>query len=135
MRAHHAFDPQRFLAAGDRAEAGYAAFLQSQIEDDQAVVFVAEIAGRIVGYVFAGLEPMSWKELRGPAGFIHDILVEEENRGTGIGAALMDAALVWLRDRGAPRALLWTAEPNDKAQRLFARMGFRRTMVEMTKEL
>ena len=135
MRAHYAFDPQRFLAAGDRAEAGYSTFLRAQLQDSEAVVFVAETDGRIVGYVFASLEPMSWKELRGPAGFIHDIMVEDETRGTGIGAALMDAALRWLRDRGAPRAMLWTAEPNEKAQRLFARLGFRRTMVEMTLEL
>jgi RimJ/RimL family protein N-acetyltransferase len=31
--------------------------------------------------------------------------------------------------------MLWTAEPNAGAQRLFERLGFRRTMVEMTKEL
>jgi hypothetical protein len=31
--------------------------------------------------------------------------------------------------------MLWTAEKNDSAQRLFARLGFRRTMIEMTREL
>jgi ribosomal protein L15 len=31
--------------------------------------------------------------------------------------------------------ILWTAEGNDPAQRLFGKLGFRRTMVEMTKEL
>ena len=37
--------------------------------------------------------------------------------------------------RGAPRVVLSTAERNEAAQRLFARAGFRRTMLEMTREL
>jgi predicted N-acetyltransferase YhbS len=93
MRIHYAFDPQRFLAAGDHAERGYASFLRSQLDDDEAIVLVAERDGRIVGYVYAGLEPMSWKELRGPAGFIHDVVVEEASRGSGAGRALMEAAM------------------------------------------
>jgi ribosomal protein S18 acetylase RimI-like enzyme len=135
MRAHYDFDPQRFLAAGDDAERGYAAFLQAQLQDEDAVVLVAERDGRLVGYVYAALEPMSWKELRGPAGFIHDIVVEGAERGAGTGKALVEAATTWLRDRGAPRVLLCTAERNEAAQRLFLRLGFRRTMIEMTREL
>ena len=135
MRTHYAFDRQRFLAPGDHAERGYASFLRSQLQDDDAVVLVAELEGRIVGYVYAGLEPMSWKELRGPAGFIHDVMVEDDEQGTGAGSALIEAAIAWLRDRGAPRVMLWTAERNERAQRLFLRLGFRRTMIEMTREL
>ena len=36
---------------------------------------------------------------------------------------------------GAPRVMLWTAEHNVAAQRLFEARGFRRTMIEMTREL
>jgi ribosomal protein S18 acetylase RimI-like enzyme len=135
MRAHYAFDPQRFLATGAHAETGYASFLASQLDGDEAVVLVAEVDGRVVGYVFAGLEPMSWKELRGPAGFIHDVLVDEAARAAGAGTALVEAAIAWLRERGAPRVILWTADRNAAAQRLFERLGFRRTMIEMTREL
>ena len=135
MRTHYAFDPQRFLAAGDHAEHGYAAFLRSQLEDHDAVVLVSELDGRIIGYVYAGLEPMSWKDLRGPAGFIHDVAVDGGEQGAGVGSALIDAAIAWLRDRGAPRVMLCTAERNVGAQRLFQRLGFRRTMIEMTREL
>lgn len=135
MHTHFAFDPQRFLSPGADADRGYASFLRAQLDNRDSVILVAEIDQRVVGYVFAGLEPLSWKELRGPAGFIHDIVIEDGARGSGAGTALIDAATAWLRDRGAPRALLWTAEHNHGAQRLFARLGFRRTMVEMTREL
>ena len=135
LRAHHDFDPQRFMAPGTNPEAGYGWFLTSQLGDDDVAVFVAEREGEVIGYVYAGLEPRSWKELREACGFIHDVAVREEGRRTGVASALIEAAIEWLRSRGAPRVVLWTAEPNAPAQRLFDRLGFRRTMVEMTREL
>lgn len=135
LRAHHAFDEQRFMAPGRNPEAGYGAFLCSQLADDEVVVLVAERDGEVIGYVYAGLEPRSWKELREACGFIHDVAVLEHGRRLGVATALIDAAVEWLRARGAPRVVLWTADRNESAQRLFARLGFRRTMVEMTKEL
>lgn len=135
MRTHYTFDPDRFLAPGDDPEGGYAWFLETQLERADAVVLVAEDHAVIVGYVYAGLEPLSWKELRGPAGFIHDIVVDEHARRAGIAKQLVDAAIEWLKGHGAPRVLLWTAAQNDAAQRLFGAMGFRPTMMEMTLEL
>jgi GNAT superfamily N-acetyltransferase len=135
MRTHYAFDSRRFLSPDDGAEAGYSSFLGSQLEAHDAVVMVAEIDGEVAGYVYAGVEPLSWKELRDEAGFVHDLLVSEAARSHGAGQLLLDAAIAWLRDRGMPRVVLWTAAPNAGAQRLFERRGFRPTMVEMTLEL
>jgi ribosomal protein S18 acetylase RimI-like enzyme len=135
MRTHYEFDPQRFLAPGDDPESGYAWFLETQLREPDVVILVAEQDGRVVGYVYAGLEPLSWKELRGPAGFIHDLVVEKQARGVGIARALLAAAIEWLRERGAPRVVLWTAAQNRPAQRLFDAAGFRETMIEMTQEL
>lgn len=135
MRTHYAFDPQRFLSPDHGAEDGYADFLGSQLDEPDTVVFVAEVNGTVTGYVYAGIEPLSWKELRDEAGFIHDLLVADEARNSGVGQQLLDAAIAWLKQRGMPRVVLWTAAPNSGAQRLFQRRGFRSTMVEMTLEL
>jgi ribosomal protein S18 acetylase RimI-like enzyme len=135
LRAHHGFDPLRFMAPGDRPEDGYAWFLGTQLRDEDVVVLVAEQQGAVVGYVYAGLEPQSWKELREACGFVHDVVVEERGRRAGVATALVEAAVGWLRERGAPRVVLWTAERNDAAQRLFTGLGFRRTMIEMTREI
>jgi ribosomal protein S18 acetylase RimI-like enzyme len=135
LRAHHQFDQQRFMAPGRNPEAGYGSFLRSQLNDDDVAVFVAEREGEVIGYVYAGLEPRSWKELREACGFIHDVAVLETGRRLGVASALIDAAIEWLRSRGAPRVVLWSADRNEAAQRLFERLGFRRTMVEMTREL
>jgi ribosomal protein S18 acetylase RimI-like enzyme len=135
VQVHYGFDPQRFMDPGHDASAGYLAFLERQLADDAVLVLVAEQRRHVLGYVYAGIEPQSFKELREEAGFIHDVAVVERGRRTGVATALIEGALAWLRERQIPRVLLWAAEPNRDAQRLFARLGFRRTMVEMTKEL
>ena len=135
LRLHYSFDQERFIAPRDNVEEGYGWFLGGQLRDDEAVVLVADRAGSVVGYVYAGLEPQSWKELRDAAGFIHDIVVDDAARGAGVGRALIEAASAWLKAHGAPRVILWTAERNHAAQRLFEKAGFRRTMIEMTREL
>jgi ribosomal protein S18 acetylase RimI-like enzyme len=135
MRTHHDFDPQRFMEPGTDPADGYAWFLGRQLKDDDVVIFVAEQQGDVIGYVYAGLEPISWKELRDACGFIHDVVVDERGRRSGTATALIEKAVAWLREHGAPRVMLWTAEKNDAAQRLFTRLGFRRTMIEMTREL
>jgi GNAT superfamily N-acetyltransferase len=136
MRVHHAFDHDRFLAPEQDAAAGYGSFLRSVSRSSDAVVLAAVDGDRVVGYVYAALEPLSWKELRGPAGFIHDILVLDEARRHGVATLLMNAAIDWLRQRGAPRVVLWTAARNTVAQSFFVeRYGFRETMKEMTLEL
>jgi ribosomal protein S18 acetylase RimI-like enzyme len=135
LRTHYEFDRQRFMAPGDDPESGYASFLRWQMQEEDVAIFVAEQDGQVAGYVYAGLEPQSWKELRDAAGFIHDVIVDAAGRRSGMATALVEAAAQWLKQRGAPRVLLWTASPNEGAQRLFERLGFRRTMIEMTREL
>ncbi len=133
MRQHHDLDPRRFIRT-EQPEQGYGRFLVSQLGDPETAVLVAESGGAVIGYVYAGLEPMSWKDLRAACGYVHDVFVDERSRGTGIGERLVRAAIDWLEAQGAPRVVLMSAAKNETAQRLFERIGFRRTMVEMTRE-
>jgi len=135
VEEHHDFDARRFLAPSHRTPADYGAFLGRQLEQPDAAVLVAEVAGQILGYSYATLEGFNYMALRGPAGVLQDVIVDPEHRGRGLGRLLVEAALAFLRSRGAPRVVLSTAERNEPAQRLFASLGFRRTMIEMTREL
>lgn len=135
VETHHAFDPQRFLPATNRTVDGYGAFLASQIGAPDVVILVADDDGAVVGYAYAAVEGHDYMALRGPAGVLHDVVVDPAHRGRGVGGALLDAVLAALAARGAPRVVLSTAERNEGAQRLFARAGFRRTMIEMTREM
>jgi ribosomal protein S18 acetylase RimI-like enzyme len=73
--------------------------------------------------------------LRGPAGELYDVVVDPDHRRQGVGTELLSAAMAALEKMGAPRVVLFTAEKNHIAQAIFATAGFRRTMIEMTREL
>ena len=135
VRTHHDFDPDRFIAATPRTEHGYRSFFGTQLDKPNILILVAERDGEVVGYTYAGVEGNDWMSLRGPAGVLYDIVVDAAHRGHGVGRVLLDATLEALKAKGAPRVVLSTAERNEAAQRLFARAGFRRTMIEMTREL
>jgi ribosomal protein S18 acetylase RimI-like enzyme len=135
VEEHYDFDSRRFLAARPGTPAGYASFMSAQLEDPDKAVLVADDNGDVVGYAFAAVEGYDYMALRGPAGVLHDVIVDPEHRGRGVGRLLINATLAFFRSRGVPRVVLSTAEQNEAAQRLFASMGFRRTMIEMTREL
>ena len=135
VKEHYDFDPQRFLAVRPGTPSGYASFIGTQLKDADKSVLVADDNGDVIGYTYAAVEGYDYLSLRGPAGVLHDIIVDPEHRGQGVGRLLLDATLEFFRSRGVPRVVLSTAERNEAAQRLFARMGFRRTMIEMTLEL
>jgi ribosomal protein S18 acetylase RimI-like enzyme len=131
---HHDFDPLRFLAGGDQTPARYASFIGSQLDEPDAVVLVAESDGKVIGYAYGSVEGYDYMSLRGPAGVLQDIIVDPASRGRGIGRLLLNSILEKLKSRGVPRVVLSTAEGNAAAQNLFASAGFRRTMIEMTRE-
>jgi ribosomal protein S18 acetylase RimI-like enzyme len=134
VRTHHDFDAKRFIPATERTADGYGSYLGSQLRNSDVIVLVAEEQGDVVGYTYAGMEGYDYMALRGPAGVLYDIVVDPSHRGHGVGRRLLDATLAALAAKGAPRVVLSTAERNEPAQRLFARAGFRRTMIEMTRE-
>jgi ribosomal protein S18 acetylase RimI-like enzyme len=135
VRTHFEFDPKRFLPMTPQTEQGYGTFLAGQLDRSDSVLLVAERGGEIVGYAYGTVEGYDYMSLRGPAGVLNDIVVDPAQRGRGIGRMLLEATLDELKARGVPRVVLSTAEQNAAAQHLFERAGFRRTMIEMTREL
>ena len=132
-RQHHAFDPERFLLPED-VESGYRWWLLREARNRKAVVLVAERAGAPVGYAYGRLEARDWNALLDAHGGFHDVWVEPGARGAGAGALLAEELVRRLVALGAPRIVLKTAARNEPAQRLFARLGWRPTMLEMTRE-
>jgi ribosomal protein S18 acetylase RimI-like enzyme len=131
MRQHHAADEKRFIEV-EHPEAGYGRYLVSTLTDPDSLVLVAEEDGRVIGYLYADIEGTSWKDLRGPCGYVHDVYVDERARRQGAGRALMSAAIEWIRGKGRRQVVLLTKTQNEHAKRLFASLGFRSTMIEMT---
>jgi ribosomal protein S18 acetylase RimI-like enzyme len=131
VRLHHGWDPRRYLLE-EPVEAGYRWWLGSQLGGEDLLLLVAEQGGKVVGYLYGALEPRDWAMLLEAHGAIHDVYVDEAARGQGVAGKLLEAGLAWLGAR-AENVVLHSAVENEAAQRLFARHGFRRTMVEMTR--
>ena len=60
-------------------------------------------------------------------GAIQNVGITPLHRGRGLGTALITAALVGFQQVGLPRAYLEVTAQNDRAVRLYKRLGFRRT--------
>lgn len=134
VRTHHDFDTKRFMAPSAGTEQGYGRFLASQLDEPDVIILVAELDGAVVGYTYSTVEGIDYMSLRGPAGALHDIVVDPAHRGHGVGQTLLDKTIAALEARGVPQIVLHTASLNENAKRLFARSGFRQTMIEMTRD-
>lgn len=132
-RLHHEFDEKRFLLLPD-VESGYAWWLAKEMVNPDAVVLVGELDGRIVGYTYGSLQERDWNALLDTCAGLHDLWVDQPARKSGLGRALLEAIIAAFTALGAPRIVLLSATPNVGAQRLFAKLGWRNTMVEMTRE-
>lgn len=135
VEEHHAYDSRRFIAPSPRTPADYAAFLSTQLAGPDSAVLVVEDRGQVVGYAYTEIEGFDFMALRGPAGVLHDLLVDESCRGRGVGRLLLAAVVAYIRSRGVNRVVLSSAYANTPAQAFFASAGFRPTMVEMNREL
>lgn len=134
VRQHHERDPQRFFLPKD-VEQGYGWWFERELANKQAVLLVAEVSGKIVGYAYARQEERDWNMLLDAHGALHDVFVLEGARRGGVGRALLTAVLAELTRLGSERVVLSTMVSNEAAQRLFASFGFRPTMLEMTCEM
>src|SRR5690606_24086807 len=100
------------------ADEGMCAMAAAVIEapDDSGFLLVAEDEGEVVGFALC-----QWKRSilhGGRTVVLDDLLVAEKARGRGHGAALLDAAAQFARERGAV-ALTWlTGVDNHRAQRV-----------------
>lgn len=133
-KAHHDWDPRRFFVVPKMQE-GYSWWLGEELKNRRAIILVAESRGRVVGYVYGRLEERDWNSLLDACGVMVDLIVEKRSRGLGAGQLLAEALLAALREKGAPRVVLETAAKNTNAQQFFKSLGFRPTMIEMTREL
>jgi ribosomal protein S18 acetylase RimI-like enzyme len=132
-RMHHEFDSARFMLPDDM-EGGYRWWLGKELKAKGAVIVVAEQAGEVVGYAYGRVEQRDWNALLDTCGGFHDIWVDEAARRSGAGTLLAEELTRRLLALGMPRVVLMVAARNEAGQKLFAKLGWRPTMVEMTRE-
>ena len=84
-------------------------------EQDTHRLTVAERDGDVIGFSYTG--PSKTPD----AVELYAIHVDPAHLGTGVGRQLMVNALAELAELGAPRAVLWVLEENDRARRFYER--------------
>jgi ribosomal protein S18 acetylase RimI-like enzyme len=100
-------------------------------------VFVAEVAGEVVGFacVWARVEPDEPDEDPAEYAVVSDLVVRTTCRRRGIGGRLLSAAEGYARTRGAGSLRIGVLAHNAPARRLYASAGFQEYGVELVKRL
>jgi GNAT superfamily N-acetyltransferase len=108
-------------------------------DSPDAAVLVAEVDGRVAGFVQVLLRrPPEQPSMLKPRllGYVRELGVSEDARGTGLGSQLMEAAEAWARLAGAQAMMVDTGAKNSQAQRFYReRMGYRDIGVILIKPL
>jgi ribosomal protein S18 acetylase RimI-like enzyme len=134
VHLHHHWDAARFFTTKDVAQ-GYHRFFKSQLTLGHVMLLCAEIEGALAGYLYGTIEARDWPKLLDAHGAVHDVFVDERFRRQGVAQALLLEAKTRFAAKNLERMVLYSASANAAGQRLFAQLGFRPTMVEMTLEL
>jgi len=85
-----------------------------------SVLLVAEVDGRIVGQ--ADVQPGRYPK-ESHVGIV-GVAIRDGYRGIGLGRAMMDRVLEWMRERGFKKACLEVFSTNEQAIALYRRLGF-----------
>jgi dTDP-4-amino-4,6-dideoxy-D-galactose acyltransferase len=101
----------------DKTEALYAAWIRRSCEGLSDQILVAELDGKIVGYI-------TCKQLDETRGQIDLVGVAKQARGQGVGKALVQSALDWFNANNLQSVQVVTQGRNILAQQLFQSCGF-----------
>ena len=106
---------------------------ESYLDRDDAVAFVAELDGRVVGFVDVELRPRL--NFTTPQAWIPDLIVSEDTRSQGAGAALLSRSLEFAKEHGAWSLALESATWRERAHAFYEREGLGYTGKAFSKTL
>ena len=99
--------------------------IEADIEACSEGIFVAEIAGNVVGYITSRLD------IESKIGWIPNLAVLPAYQGQGLGKQLMQAALDNFREEGMKLAKIETLEQNEVGSRFYPKAG----LVEVARQV
>jgi ribosomal protein S18 acetylase RimI-like enzyme len=122
---HRALSAVALTEPAERAWAERVRTYKQWFSENRALLHLARIAGRCVGYAFTVLHPGSdeWFPLGAGYAELYSLAVLPEVRGLGIGTALLDVVDAALAEAAIPNLTVAVMVQNDPAIRLYRRRG------------
>jgi GNAT superfamily N-acetyltransferase len=97
-------------------------------------LFVAEQAGRPIGFLAGRIRSLPPYFGGFPVGFISEVFVDEAYRGKGIGRLLVAAAIEWFQTQKVWRIELQVLVGNTGARKVYRDLGWKEELVQMVWE-
>lgn len=133
-QVHHEIRPDLFRAGAQKYSE---AELKALLADPNRPILLAELEGKVAGYVFCILQ----KTRNDPVLcdrkvlYIDDLCVEEDLRGRGIATALYQQVLVYAKSLGCHSVTLNVWFGNDSAMAFYEKCGMKPQKIGMEKVL
>ncbi|MEM7430510.1 MAG: GNAT family N-acetyltransferase [Pseudomonadota bacterium] len=101
-------------------------FIRARMERNESDIFVAVEGDVAKGFV--QLYPTFCSVDAVKIYILHDLYVDADSRGTGIGEQLMHKATEWSKSNGASRLDLLTGHDNVVGQSLYEKIGYKKAL-------
>jgi GNAT superfamily N-acetyltransferase len=111
--------------------AGITYFTDALKGERNAVVFIAEADGKIVGYLTAYCRSFPYFH-ENPLAELDNMFVEESHRGKGVGSSLIKAFKDWAGDLGASHLQVMAWSENHPAIGFYRQHGFKDHALRLT---
>jgi GNAT superfamily N-acetyltransferase len=100
-----------------------AEWMRTRLTHDHWLAWIAEGEDQLLGQVWLQIlekipNPVAEAEYNG---YITNLFVRSDARGSGVGGALLRLALAYARNAGIDRIVLW---PTERSRPLYTRLGF-----------
>lgn len=124
LRAHAA-DPEAFRPTladtKDQPDEYWQEMVVPTVAHERFSLWIAESVDQPVGRLFASIDEDH------DTVYIGAMWVAPETRGSGIGKALIGAAIDWALAKGVTRSELWVTEANEAATAFYTSLGYEPT--------
>ena len=116
-------DPEAPATLRDDFEDAFEEIVGGGIASGRWTIWLAEADGDIVSHAYIGLIDKIPRPTRGSRwlGYMTNVYTRPEQRGRGIGAALLEQVIAWAVERDVELLVVW---PSDDSVAFYERAGF-----------
>ena len=123
LTEHHASVDPLFALRPD-ADAEICRLLAATLSDPDAAIFVYERDGALLGFCTVRIDRAPPIQVEVRRAEITDLMVLESQRRCGVGRALVECGLGWVKQRGVERCEVRVASSNAEGQGFWRSIGF-----------